>query len=96
MYYKAIPPRLSVLANDLDPESGALTLAATPSIDASKGTITTSSDKKTLNLTLNASFTGDISFSYLVADAQGNQTTGQATVTVKPCNRCQPSKIVRV
>lgn len=74
---------LNVLANDLDPESGALTLAATPSIDVSKGTITTSSDKKTLNLTLNASFTGDISFSYLVADAQGNQTTGQATVTVK-------------
>lgn len=74
---------LSVLANDIDPESGALTLAATPSIDASKGTITTSSDKKTLDLTLNASFTGDISFSYLVADAQGNQTTGQATVTVK-------------
>jgi len=74
---------LNVLANDIDPELGTLTLAATPSIDASKGTITTSGDKKTLNLTLNASFTGDISFNYVVADAQGNQTTGQATVTVK-------------
>ena len=74
---------LNVLANDIDPELGTLTLVGTPSIDVSKGTITTSVDKKTLSLTLNASFTGDITFSYIVADAQGNQATGQATITVK-------------
>lgn len=75
---------LNVLANDIDPELGTLTLVSTPSIDVSKGTITISGDKKTFNLTLNTSFTGDIVLSYLVADAQGNQTTGQATITVKP------------
>ncbi|MBK6756474.1 MAG: cadherin-like domain-containing protein [Moraxellaceae bacterium] len=74
---------LNVLANDIDPELGALSLVGTPTIETSKGTITTSGDKKTLSLTLNGSFTGDITFSYIVADAQGNQTTGQATVTVK-------------
>lgn len=74
---------LDVLANDIDPESDTLTLVTTPAIDTSKGTMALSSDKKMLSLTLKSGFTGDISFSYVVADAQGNQTTGQATVTVK-------------
>ena len=74
---------INVLANDIDSELGALSLVGTPTIETSKGTITTSVDKKTLSLTLNASFTGDITFSYIVADAQGNQATGQATITVK-------------
>ncbi len=74
---------LNVLANDIDPESGALNLVSAALLTPAQGTVTVSADKKQLNLIPNANFIGDIALSYVVTDTQGNRATGQATVTVK-------------
>lgn len=74
---------LNVLANDIDPESGALTLVSATLLSPAQGTVTVGADKKQLNFTPNANVLGDIVMSYVVTDVQGNRTTGQATVTVK-------------
>ena len=62
---------LNVLANDIDPESGALNLVSAALLTPAQGTVTVSADKKQLNLIPNANFIGDIALSYV------------ATVTVK-------------
>ena len=74
---------LDVLANDIDPELGALSIKSSALAIATQGSLSISSDKKLLNLAPSADFVGDIVLSYTVIDAQGNQTIGQATVSVK-------------
>jgi alpha-tubulin suppressor-like RCC1 family protein len=73
---------LSVLANDVEPESEAMTIQSA-TVAAAQGSVTVSSDKKTLTFTPSAGFIGDAEITYMIADTQGNKASGKAVVTVK-------------
>ena len=69
---------VDVLANDSDPEGGALTLVSVQSPTDAGGTAAVESGA--VRYTPPAEFTGEDSFTYTIADPQG--ATAQATVTV--------------
>lgn len=73
---------IPVLANDLDPEGGALTIQ-TPLSQPAHGTVTLAPDGKQIVYTPNASFIGQDSFQYTVVDPAGLTGTGTVTVRVK-------------
>ena len=69
---------LNVLANDSDPEGGALTLVSVST--PAHGQAVMNSGQ--VVYTPNAGFAGDENFTYVVADPEGNSSTGNITVTV--------------
>lgn len=73
------PVTISVLANDTDPENGALTIVGIGS--AGNGNLTFNADFS-ITYTPDLGFTGSDSFSYTVADPAGNQDTATVNVTV--------------
>ncbi|TDM08065.1 MAG: hypothetical protein C4K60_00650 [Ideonella sp. MAG2] len=74
-------PESLLLANDRDPEGGALTLKADGYSQPANGTLTRAADG-TLTYTPKAGFVGTDSFTYTVVDAAGNATKGTVTLTV--------------
>jgi hypothetical protein len=73
---------LDVLANDTDPEGGALTLASVQ--PAANGAVQIVAGKA--RYTPSTNFHGSDSFSYVVRDASGLTDTGTVQVTVTPVN----------
>jgi outer membrane protein OmpA-like peptidoglycan-associated protein len=75
----ATPVRVSVLANDSDPDGDTLTIASvgTPA----HGSVVRNSDG-TVTYTPAAGFEGSDSFSYVVSDGRGGSATAQVTVSV--------------
>ncbi len=74
---------LSVLANDVEPESEAMTIQSA-TVSAAQGTVSVnSSDKKTLLFTPKTSFLGDADITYTIADTQGHTASAHAIVSVK-------------
>ncbi|MDZ7813633.1 MAG: cadherin-like domain-containing protein [Ideonella sp.] len=74
-------PESLLLANDRDPEGGALTLKADGYSQPANGTLTRGADG-TLTYTPKAGFVGTDTFTYSVADAAGLVTKGTVTLSV--------------
>ncbi len=72
--------RILVLANDSDPEGYVLTIAQVT--QGAHGTVTRSSDLKSVTYTPAAGFVGGDSFSYTASDGYGGTAQAQVTVTV--------------
>ena len=79
---ESTPITLSVLANDVEPESEAMTIQ-TATVAVAQGVVTVSSDKKTLLFTPKASFIGDADITYTIADTQSNKASAHVFVSVK-------------
>ena len=75
--------RISVLANDTDPDGHSLTIASATT--AAHGTTTISSDRKAITYKPAAGYSGSDSFTYTISDNHGG--TGQGVVTVAANNR---------
>ncbi|MCT4555883.1 MAG: Ig-like domain-containing protein [Pelagimonas sp.] len=73
---------VDVLANDSDPEGGALTVTGA-TVDT--GTVTVNPDN-TLTYTPPADYNGPATISYTIEDPAGNSATGEVAVTVEPVN----------
>ncbi len=73
---------LNVLANDIEPESEAITIQ-TATVAVTQGTVSVNSDKKTLFFTPKTGFLGDADITYTIADTQGNTASAHAKVSVK-------------
>ncbi len=76
------PVDIDVLANDIDPEGGALTVSDATSPN---GDVVINADG-TITFTPDENFNGETTISYTVTDADGNQDTGTVDVTVTPVN----------
>jgi hypothetical protein len=76
------PVTVSVLANDTDVDSGALSVSAVT--QGSNGTVTTNG--ATVTYTPAANFNGSDSFTYNVSDGFGGTATGLVTVSVAAVN----------
>ncbi len=76
---------IDVLANDVDPESGVLTLSSFVLTNPEAGTLseTTTAGKTNYSFTAKADFVGDAKFTYVLSDNQNQKVTGKATVTIK-------------
>lgn len=76
---------IDVLANDVDPESGVLTLSSFVLTNPEAGTLnsTTAAGKTNYSFTAKADFVGDAKFTYVLSDNQNQKVTGNATVTIK-------------
>lgn len=76
---------IDVLANDLDPESGVLSLSNFVLTNPEAGTLsaTTTAGKTNYSFTAKADFVGDAKFTYVLTDNQNQKVTGKATVTIK-------------
>lgn len=76
---------IDVLANDVDPESGTLTLSNFVLTNPEAGTLssTTTAGKTNYSFTAKADFVGDAKFTYVLSDNQNQKVTGKATVTIK-------------
>lgn len=74
---------LTVLANDVEPESEAMTIQTATIAAASQGVVTVSSDKKTLLFTPTVGFIGDADITYTITDTQGNKASAHVFVSVK-------------
>jgi hypothetical protein len=71
---------IDVLANDTDPEGGALTVTAAT---AAHGSVTIEADGK-LTYTAPGGFSGTDTITYTITDAAGATDQGQVTVNVTP------------
>ena len=71
---------IDVLANDSDPEGGALTVI---SATAPNGAVTINADN-TLSYTPDVDYTGPDTITYRIEDPAGNTATGEVAVTVEP------------
>ncbi len=69
---------VDVLANDSDPEGEALTLVSVSTPAHGQAVLSNGQ----VVYTPNSSFAGDEAFTYVVADPEGNSSTGNVTVTV--------------
>ncbi len=76
------PAVINVLANDTDPDSDPLTVAA---VTAGNGTVTINGDG-TINYTPDANFNGSDTIVYQISDGNGGVSTASVTVTVTPVN----------
>ncbi|MDZ7814229.1 MAG: Ig-like domain-containing protein [Ideonella sp.] len=76
-------PESLLLANDSDPEGGAVSLVPSGYSQPANGTLSRAPDG-TLTYTPRAGFVGDDSFTYTVTDAQGNTSQGTVTLHVGP------------
>lgn len=76
---------IDVLANDVDPESGTLTLSNFVLTNPEAGTLssTTTAGKTNYSFTAKADFVGDAKFTYVLSDNQNQKVTGNATVTIR-------------
>ena len=74
--------RISVLANDTDPESNILSLDSVST--ASYGTVTVAGNNALYSP--EANFAGSDSFSYWVTDGEGGSTKGEVSITVTASN----------
>ena len=76
---------IDVLANDVDPESGVLTLSNFVLTNPEAGTLssTTTAGKTNYSFTAKADFVGDAKFTYTLTDNQNQKVTGNATITIK-------------
>lgn len=72
------PITIDVLANDSDPEGGALTLVSVGTSAQGQTAI----NNGQVDFTPNNAFAGNASFTYVVSDPEGNTSTGSVTVTV--------------
>jgi len=77
---------LSVRSNDIDPAAGGLTVtAASVVLGLPNATgVTASTDGAGVQLTLPANYSGVLTLSYTIADANGSTATAAALVTVTP------------
>ena len=75
------PVTINVLANDTDPNRDALTIAPAGFNQGANGAVTQVGNN--LVYTPVPGFTGTDTFTYIVTDPAGNQSTGTVTVTVK-------------
>ena len=71
---------ISVLTNDTDPEGDALTVTAVT--NGQHGTVTISSDGKTVIYTPTAGYKGTDYFSYTISDGNGNTSTANVDLVV--------------
>lgn len=69
---------IDVLANDTDAEGNSLTVLS--AVDGSQGTVSIQANK--LIYTAKTGYTGTDTFTYVVTDSKGGNTTGTVTVTV--------------
>jgi VCBS repeat-containing protein len=74
---------IAVLANDNDPDGGAISVASVGA--AANGTPTINADGS-IKYTPNANYNGSDTFSYTVADSQGGSASARVTVTIAPVN----------
>ena len=74
------PVRITVLANDSDPDGDPLTVTATTS--PARGSVVINADR-TVTYTPSARFQGTDTFGYTLSDGRGGTTTATVTVTVK-------------
>ena len=74
------PIRITVLANDSDPDGDPLTVTATTR--PAHGSVVINADR-TITYTPSARFYGTDTFRYTVSDGRGGTTTATVTVTVK-------------
>lgn len=81
----AIDIPLNVLANDIEGQSGALTIIMVTS-PSDGGQVTIASGGKSLRYTPVRGFNGSETFSYTVADAGGKQSTAKVTIHTLPYN----------
>lgn len=79
----AIDSPLNVLANDIEGQSGALTIIGITQ-PSGGGQITIASGGKSLRYTPLRNFRGTETFTYTVADAGGNRSTARGTLQVLP------------
>lgn len=73
---------VKLLANDDDPEGGAISLTGASSTSAQGGNVTVVGD--TVTFTPKAGFTGRDTFTYTISSASGATATGTVEVTVSP------------
>ncbi len=74
---------VNVLANDTDIDGDSLTISQVTQPAAGNGTVAISSDQKSLLYTPpTATFTGNVTFSYVVTDATGATDTANVTLNV--------------
>ncbi len=74
------PIRITVLANDSDPDGDPLTVTATTS--PARGSVVINADG-TITYTASTRFYGTDTFTYTISDGRGGTTTATVTVTVK-------------
>ncbi len=75
------PVEVSWLPNDSDPENDTLTVTSTT--DPPHGSVTISSDGKTMTYTPDAGYVGEDTFNYTISDGHGGTDTATVTVTVE-------------
>ncbi len=75
---------LNVLANDSDPDDppSALTVTAVTQPPTGKGSVVLNPNGTITYFPPDASFYGDVTFTYTITDAAGNTSTATVTVTV--------------
>lgn len=74
---------VNVLANDMDPDGGRLTVV--DATQGANGSVTINTDG-TLGYTPNRNFSGTDTFNYTVSDGQGGTATATVSVVVEPVN----------
>ena len=90
------PVTVAVLANDLDPAGGGLTVAAI-TLQPAHGTAQPTADGKAVLYTPDAGFSGQDSFVYVAQDANGNTDDALATIVVAPKSQIgEPPQIAPV
>ncbi|AJP72617.1 beta strand repeat-containing protein [Sphingomonas hengshuiensis] len=87
------PVTVNLIANDVDPEGGAVTLTKINGVEVQVGSVVavtggtvTVGANGVVTFTPDADFNGTPSFAYTVADAAGVEQVGSVNVTVDPVN----------
>lgn len=86
---------LPVLLNDYDPNGDVLVISDLAPIDPTVGRIDLINQRQQIQLTLAASATGIVRFSYTITDGRGGSATAQVVVTIKRPNENSPPQQVR-
>ncbi|HEV7741596.1 MAG TPA: Ig-like domain-containing protein [Pseudolysinimonas sp.] len=86
---------LPVLLNDYDPNADVLVITQTSGVPESIGHLDLVTRNQQLQLTLDDSARGPISFTYTISDGRGGTATGTVTVTVRAPGENSPPRQIR-
>lgn len=86
---------LPVLLNDYDPNGDVLVITDVTSLPPGTGTVRAVGNRQQLLLTLPATVSGALTFSYTITDGRGGSATANVTVTVRSATENSPPRQVR-